>query len=223
MRSPFLALLPVLALAAPLSAAADDDVSPPPRALPSHRLGADVGVLSSSLIGAGSAWTDTLTAQAVSGHVLFGGLTLDGALLSLLPLQSGRTGASLTLTARVGYTGRVWSLVGGPVVNLGYGATPALQVLPSIQALRRVGPVDLHAGLLDLHGLVPAHVGASWKGVGLAYVLPVGARIWASIPLGSTLALRLEGFLFQLTGSQSAWLTVGLVSRPSSASPGASR
>jgi hypothetical protein len=212
MRTP-LALL--LALAAPFSASAGDDVTAPePRAHAPAQLRVDVGVLSTGLVGTGSAWADTLTAQALSGHVLFGGLTLEGALLSLVPLQSGRTGASLTLTARVGYTGELWSLVGGPVVNLGYGSRPAIQVLPSIQAMLSVGPVNLHAGLLDLHGLVPAHLGASWKGVGLAYVLPVGARAWASIPLTSTLALRLEGFFFQLTGSQSAFLTVGLSARP---------
>jgi hypothetical protein len=212
----------LLALAAPLSASADDDAPAAPRALAPAQLRADVGLLSSGLISAGSAWTDSLAAQALSGHVLFGGLTLEGALLSLVPLPSGRTGASLTLTARVGYTGEKWSLVGGPVVSLGYGSQPAFQVLPSLQALRRVGPVDLHAGLLDLHGLVPAHLGASWKGVGLAYVLPLGARAWASIPLTSTLALRLEGFIFQLTGSQSAWLTVGLSARSPSSSTGVS-
>ena len=145
-----------------------------------------MGVLSTALLGAGSAWTDTLAAQALSGHVLFGGLTLEGSLLSLEPLQAQRAGASLTLTARVGYTGEHWSLTGGPVVNVGYSARPAVQVLPSIDALRQVGPVSLRAGLFDLHGLVPAHVGVSWRGVGIAYEsLPDGSascrNVWSAV------------------------------------------
>lgn len=214
MRTPLWLLL---ALLAPLSASADEDASSS-RALVPSQLSLDVGVLSSGLLSAGSEWTDILAAQALTGHVLLGGFTLQGSLLSLMPLSGYRTGGSATLTARVGYTGRSWSLVGGPVLNYGYGSTPRLQVLPSIQALGRVGSVGLHAGLLDLHGLVPAHVGVSWKGVGVAYVLPLGARVWASLPLTSTWALRLEGFLFQLTGSQTAWLTVGIAARSSSSS-----
>ncbi len=219
MRTP---LWLILALLAPLSASADEDASPASRALAPAQLSLDVGALSSGLTAAGSAWTDTLAAQALSGHLLLGGFTLQGSLLSLVPLSDNRTSGSLTLTARVGYTGRSWSLIGGPVLSYGYGSEPRIQVLPSLQALGRVGSVGLHAGLLDLHGLVPAHVGVSWKGVGVAYVLPVGARVWASLPLTSTWALRLEGFLFQLTGSQTAWLTLGLATRPSPSSSGVS-
>lgn len=218
MRTPLWLLL---ALLAPLSASADEDASSS-RALAPAQLSLDVGALSSGLVSAGSAWTDTLAAQALTGHLLLGGFTLQGSLLSLVPLSGDRTSGSLTLTARVGYTGRSWSLVGGPVLSYGYGSEPRLQVLPSLQALGRVGSVGLHAGLLDLHGLVPAHVGVSWKGVGVAYVLPVGARVWASLPLSSTWALRLEGFLFQLTGSQTAWLTVGLTTRSAPTSSGVS-
>ncbi|WNG40843.1 hypothetical protein F0U61_49495 [Archangium violaceum] len=188
----------------------------PARALPGSELHVDLGALSGGYTHAGGATMEPFAAQAASGHVLLEGLTLDGGVLSLVPLQRGGAGASLTLTARVGYTGERWSLIGGPVLGIAYSARPVLQVLPSIKALYRVGPVDLHAGLLDLHGLVPAHLGASWKGLGLAYVLPLGARAWASLPLSSTLSLRVEGFAFRLASAQSAMLTVGLTARPSS-------
>jgi len=208
-------LVPLVLALAPPSAALADEVGQAPevqssRALSSVELRGDVGVLSSGLAGQGSAWTDTFAAQALSGHVLLGGLTLEGGLLSLLPVRPGGAGASLTLTARVGYTGERWSLVAGPVLGLGYTARPRLQVLPSIRALRHVGPVTLHAGLLDSHGLVPAHLGVSWKDVGLAYIAPLGARAWARLPLSSDLALRVEGFAFRLAGTQSAWLTLGM-------------
>ena len=190
-----------------------------PRALSGAELHVDLGALSSGYLHGGGAWMDTFAAQAASGHLLLGGLTLDGSILSLVPLQRGGAGASLTLTTRVGYTGERWSLVGGPVLGIAWSARPVVQVLPSVKALYRVGPVDLHAGLLDLHGLIPSHVGASWRGLGLAYVLPLGARAWAHLPLSSSLGLRVEGFAFRLGNAQSAMLTVGLSSRPSSSAP----
>ncbi|QRN98315.1 hypothetical protein JRI60_04395 [Archangium violaceum] len=187
-----------------------------PRALPHSELRVDLGALTGGYTYGGGAWMSPFASQAASGHLLLGGFTLDAGVLSLVPLQRHGSGASLTLTARAGYTGERWSLVGGPVLNLAYTARPALQVLPSVKALYRVGPVDLHAGLLDLHGLVPAHLGASWNGLGLAYVLPLGARAWAHIPLSSSLGLQVEGFAFRLGSAQSAMLTVGLSTRPSS-------
>ncbi len=216
---PLLLVLLVLAVAPPARAQLHGDSPPtasPMRALPGSALHVDLGALSGGFTHGGGAWMNPFAAQAASGHLLLGGLTLDGGVLSLLPLQRDAAGASLTLTARVGYTGERWSLVGGPVLGLAYSARPALQVLPSLKALYRVGPVDLHAGLLDLHGLVPAHLGASWRGVGLAYVLPLGARAWASFPLSSALSLRVEGFAFRLGTAQSAMLTVGISARPSS-------
>ncbi len=181
-----------------------------PRALPAVQVRGEVGVLSSGLTDVGPGWADTFAAQALSGHVLLGGLTLEADVLSLLPVRAGGAGASLSLIPRVGYTGERWSLVAGPVLGLGYTARPRLQVLPSLRVLRHVGPVTVHAGLLDFHGLVPAHLGVSWKGVGLAYVAPLGARAWARLPLSSDVALRLEGHAFRLAGTQSAWLSLGM-------------
>ncbi|QRK10261.1 hypothetical protein JQX13_09275 [Archangium violaceum] len=218
MRSLLFALL-AFSIAEPAHAqweGADPPPTPPARALPGSQLRVDLGALTGGYTHGGGASMEPFAAQAASGHLLLEGLTLDGGVLSLVPLQRGGAGASLTLTARVGYTGERWSLVGGPVLGIAYSARPVLQVLPSVKALYRVGPVDLHAGLLDLHGLVPAHLGASWKGLGLAYVLPLGARAWASLPLTSTLSLRVEGFAFRLASAQSAMLTVGLTARPSS-------
>jgi hypothetical protein len=217
MRSLLLALV-ALAVAPPARAQMTGGDSPPPaptmRALLGAELHVDLGALTGGYTLGDGAWMEPFAAQALAGHVLFGGFTLDGGLLSLEPLRPGGPGASLTLTARVGYTGERWSLVGGPVLGLAYSARPGLQVLPSVKALYRVGPVDLHAGLLDLHGLVPAHLGASWKGLGLAYVLPLGARAWASIPLNPALNLRVEAFAFRLGTARSALLTVGLGGMP---------
>lgn len=215
-------LLPSLLLALAVAPQARAQSSgEPSRALPESQLRLDVGALASgyTVVGGGS-W-DGFAAQALSGHRLWGGFTLDGDLLSLVPLEADGPGASLSLTVRAGYTGERWSLVGGPVLNFDYTARPALQVLPSLQALYRLGPVDLHAGLFDVHGLVPLDVGASFKGVGLAYVLPLGARAWVDVPLTKHLDLHVEGFAFRLATAQSALLTVGLVLHPAPPSAGA--
>ena len=207
--------LPALLALLPMTSRGAEDA--PARALPAVRWGADVGLVRTGLLAADSAWSDTFAVQALSGHVLLGGgFTLEGDALALQPFpiqlfpRPGGAGASVTVGVRVGYTGERWSLVGGPLVGFAPGARPRLQVLPTLRALRHVGPVILHAGLLDVHGLVPAHLSVSWKNVGLGYVPPVGARAWARLPLRPTVALRLEGFLYRLAGIQSEAFTVGL-------------
>jgi hypothetical protein len=217
MRSrPLFALVPLLALLPLTSQGAEE---PAPRALPAMRWGADVGLLSSGLVAADRAWTDSFAAQALSGHVLVGGLTLEGDALALQPLSvasvlggggDGGAGASVTLGVRVGYTGERWSVVGGPLLGFAPGARPRLQVLPTLRALRHVGPLTLHAGVFDSHGLIPAHLGVSWKNVGLSYVLPLGARVWGRLPIGPRVGLRLEGFLYRLAGIHSEAFTLGL-------------
>jgi hypothetical protein len=217
MRFPPLLLLALVT--APLARAQSS--GEPSRALPESQLRLDVGALASGYTVVGGSTWDGFAVQALSGHKRWGGFTLDADVTSLVPLEAHGPGASLSLTVRAGYTGERWSLVGGPVLNLGYTALPALQVLPSLKALYRLGPVDLHAGLFDAHGLVPLDVGASFKGVGLAYVLPLGARAWVDVPLTRYLDLHVEGFAYRLVTAQSALLTVGLALHPAPPSAGA--
>lgn len=213
-------LLLGLALAAGRPASAQEDsaptalAEPPPRALAPQAWRAQAGVYVSGTSYTGGRWDDAFLSTSVSGHTLLGGLTLDGGLLSLVPVERGGPGASLSLTARVGYTSERWSFVGGPVLNLAYAASPALQVLPSLEGRVRVGAVMLDAGLFDADGLVPAHVGVEWRDYGLAYVLPLGARAHVQLPLSGALGLRVEGFAFRLGNAHAAMLTVGVAGHP---------
>ncbi|MCY1018969.1 hypothetical protein [Pyxidicoccus sp. MSG2] len=184
-----------------------------PRALAAE-LGTAVGLFTGGYAFAGGRWEDAYLANTSSARFLLGGFTLDGGLLSLLPLERGGPGGSTTVTARLGYTGERWSVVGGAVVGLGYTARPLLQVLPSVKGLYRVGRVDLEAGIFDANGQVPAHLGASYGPVGLAYVFPLGARARVDIPLAARAGVRLEGFVFQYGDVRTSLVTVGIVGRP---------
>lgn len=213
-------LLPTL-LALALSSAPDpvrEPAVPPLAAAPARALGPELGTSVALLTGGysfqGGRWEDAYVANTMSARFLLDGFTLDGGLFTLLPLERGGPGASTALTARLGYTGERWSVVGGAVVGLGFSAQPRLQLLPSAKGLYRFGPVALEAGLFDLHGQVPAHLGASYGPVGLAYVFPLGGRARVDIPLSSRLGLRAEGFIFQYGGVRTSLLSVGVFGRP---------
>ncbi|MDC0712706.1 hypothetical protein POL68_29865 [Stigmatella sp. ncwal1] len=222
MRSLSLALLFTASLTAQAQTAGPGPAAytPPLRALV-NELHAETGLLTGGYSFEGGGWNDVFLASGGGALYLFGGLTVEGSVLSLLPLERGGPGASISLAARVGYTGQRWSVVAGPVIQGAYPANPILQVLPSVRGLYDVGPVRLDAGLLDWNGMVPAHVGLSYGPVGLAYVLPLGVRAQARIPLTARAGLQVSGYAFRLFGAHSALLTVGLVGNPPSSRPGA--
>ncbi|MFP2928938.1 hypothetical protein ACLESO_27820 [Pyxidicoccus sp. 3LG] len=210
MCSPLPALLTFALSSAPGPAR---ETAPLPRALTAE-LGTGVGVFTGGYAFAGGRWQDAYLANTTTARYLLGGFTLDGGLLSLLPLERHGPGGSTTLTARLGYTGERWSAIGGAVLGFGYTSEPHFQLLPSVKGLYRVGPVALEAGLFDAHGQVPAHLGASYGLVGLAYVFPLGARGHVEIPLAARAGIRVEGFVFQYGDVRTSLLTVGVVGRP---------
>ncbi|MBN1209491.1 MAG: hypothetical protein JXB05_31860 [Myxococcaceae bacterium] len=218
-------LLLVLVLSVGSTARAQDSASAvpsvlPPRAL-TNELSSELGLLAGGYSFSGGSWTDAYAASITSGHYLFGGLTVQAGLLSLTPLERGGPSPSFSLGVRLGYTGERWSVVAGPVLQATYPSSPLITVLPSVRGLYQLGAVTLDAGLLDKQGLVPAHLGASYGPVGLAYVLPLGLRAHARIPLTERAGIQVEGFAFRVGNAQSALLTVGLVGNPPSSRPGA--
>lgn len=217
MCSPLLPALLALTLSSAPGPALETATAPsavePVRALAAE-LGTNLGVFTGGYAFDGGRWEDAYLANTSTARFLLGGLTLDGGLLSLLPLERGGPGLSTTLTARLGYTGERWSVVGGAVLGVGYSAEPLFQLLPSVKGLYRVGPVALEAGLFDAHGQVPAHLGAAYGPVALAYVFPLGGRARVDIPLAARAGLRVEGFVFQYGDVRTSLLSVGIVGRP---------
>ncbi len=217
-------LLLLLVLSAGLTARAQDSAVAAPYVLPPRALtnesGSELGLLVSGYSYSGGRWQDAFATSLTGGHYLFNGFTVQAALLSLTPLEKGGPTPSTSLTVRLGFTGERWSVVAGPVIQATWPSTPILTVLPSVKGLYRLGAVTLDAGLLDKAGMVPAHVGASYGRVGLAYVLPLGARAHARIPLTERAGIQLDGFAFRLGNAHTAMLTVGLVGNPPSSRPG---
>lgn len=216
-------LLP-LVLTAGLTARAQDSAGSapyvlPPRAL-TNELSSELGLLVGGYSYSGGRWDDAYAASLTGGHYLFNGFTVQAGLLSLTPLEGGGPTPSMSLSVRLGFTGEHWSVVAGPVIQATWPSTPVLTVLPSVKGLYQLGAVTLDAGLLDKGGMVPAHVGASYGWVGLAYVLPLGARAHARIPLSERAGIQVDGFAFRLGNAHTAMLTVGLVGNPPSSRPG---
>jgi hypothetical protein len=219
-------LLLLLALSAGLTARAQAldcptvaDSVPPPRTL-TNEISSELGLLVSGYAYPGGSWNDAFAANFTGGHYLFNGFTVQAGMLSLTPLERGGPRPSTSLSVRLGFTGERWSVVAGPVIQATYPSTPLLTVLPSVKALYRLGAVTLDASLLDKAGMVPAQVGASYGRVGLAYVLPLGARAHARIPLTERAGIVVDGFAFRLGNAHSAMLTVGVVGNPPSSRPG---
>ncbi len=211
-------------LTAGLTARAQDgsgvvSYEPLPRAL-TNELHSQLGLLRGGYSFAGGGWDDLYAATLTGGHYLFNGLTVEAALLSLTPLERGGPGPSANLSVRLGYTGERWSVLAGPVLQAAYPSTPIVTFLPSVRGLYRLGAVELDAGLLDMAGMVPAHLGVSYGPVGLAYVLPLGVKASARIPLSARVGLQVDGFAFRVGSSHSAMLMLGLVGHPPSSRPG---
>jgi hypothetical protein len=217
-------LLLALVLTAALSARAQDGsggvaYEPPPRAL-TNEIHSQLGLLRGGYSFPGGGWDDLYAASFTGGHYLFNGFTVEAGILSLTPLERGGPSLSTNLTVRLGYTGERWSVLAGPVLQATYPSTPILTFLPSVRGLYRLGAVTLDAGLLDMVGMVPAHVGVSYGPVGLAYVLPLGARAFARIPLTARAGIQVDGFAFRVGNAHSALLMIGLVGNPPSSRPG---
>lgn len=191
----------------------------PPRAL-TNEISSSLGLLTGGYSFPGGSWDDLFISSITRGHYLFNGLTAEAGMLSLTPIEGGGPLSSTSLSLRLGYTGERWSVLAGAVLQTTYPSTPILTVLPSVRGLYQVGKVTLDAGLVDLVGMVPAHVGASYGPVGLAYVLPLGVRAHARIPLTANAGIQLEAFAFRLSSARSAMFTVGLVGNPLSSRPG---
>jgi hypothetical protein len=217
-------LLLVLVLTASLPARAQDGsgvmpYEPPPRAL-RNEIHSQWGLLRGGYSFEGGGWDDLYLASLSGGQYLFNGFTVEAALLSLTPLERGGPVSSANLGVRLGYTGERWSVVAGPVLQAAYPSTPLVTFLPSVRGLYRFGAVALDAGVLDMAGMVPAHVGVSYGPVGLAYVLPLGAKASVRIPLSARAGILLDGFAFRVGSAHSAMLILGLVGNPPSSRPG---
>lgn len=183
----------------------------PAARLLSNEVSAGVGVLGTSYSFTGGRLGETQVAPTVTARGLLGGATLEGGVLWVIP-TAGTTSTSLTAAARLGWTGRRWSVLAGVLLQWAAGATPALQWLPTLRGSVDFGPFGLTLGVFDSLGLVPAHLSADVRvgrgGFSVGWVVPVGAILSAHLPLDERFGLRLSAFAFKLLQSEVAMVTL---------------
>jgi hypothetical protein len=166
----------------------------------------------------GARWGDTLALGGVELRGGYGALDVDGnvhALGTFAPLgvRPGYTGV-----LRLGYRGGPLAVRGGAVVQWTPSHVSPLQWLPSLHAGYSFGRFGLSAGVFDGLGYAPAHVSAHLDGFSVGWVVPLGLRAGASLPVAPGVGLRVEGFAFALGSYQSALLTLSATFGPGAGS-----
>jgi hypothetical protein len=179
---------------------------------------AGLGAFGSGYSQLGTRLGDANLAPSVTGRVLFSGFTLEGGALVVAPL--GRDGSSLAVTgtARVGWTGRRFSVLAGALGQWGQASTPAWQWLPTLRASVDLGPFGLTLGVFDFLGLVPAHLSFDlWLAharFSLGWVAPIGLVGSLDLPVTERFAVRFQGFAYKLAQVEFALASVGVVFAP---------
>jgi hypothetical protein len=173
-----------------LAAAHAGAVEPEPTIeLPVSRteLGLQTGVLVSGYRYASGATATPFPTLWLSGRGLLGAFAVEGEAVAPLGFGTGPL-SSVAIALRLGVSLHRFSITAGAMLDATAAPVNA-QVLPSLTAALRLGPVVASLGLFDRGGLAPAHLGVSWSGLGLGWVFPLGGEVFARVPLVPHLAL----------------------------------
>lgn len=185
---------------------------PSPRLLDSH-VAAGVGVLGNAYTVTGTRLGEALLVPTLSARGVFAGFVVEGGAFVSSSLVRGGALFSVTGSARVGFSGERWSLVGGLVAQVAPEAQPALQLLPSLRAQLSFGRAGLSLGVFDHLGLVPVHLSVDLSGLSngafsLGWVAPLGLIGSADVRVTSGFGLRVTGFAYRLNNVEAAMLLV---------------
>lgn len=166
------------------------------------------GMLSSSYSYFGGSYSSFYAVRTIEGRYVWNGLVAEGSLFSPSRRVFGASEGA-TIGLRFGYTGERFAVLAGPVMQLSPSAKPALQLLPSVKAHLSFGAWGLRAGLFDLDGLVPAHLGVDVGGFGLSYVAPLGGLASARVRIAGRGHLLAQAMVFSLFNTTQAYFTLG--------------
>jgi hypothetical protein len=176
---------------------------------------AGVGLLGSGYTAVGgTAVADPQLTVGVGYRMVWSGPTADLGVLVALPLTPDGTSLALTGALRVGWTGQRWSVLGGVLVQWAQDPKAPLSFLPTLHAAVDLGPCGLSAGVLDLLGLVPAHLSVDLKAKDISFsvgwVAPVGLLAALELPAWPGARARLTAFAYRLFQAEFAFLSVGV-------------
>lgn len=187
------------------------------QAAPPAELSAGISGFSSGYVYRGGALVDSFLAPGIEAQlrlprrdVWIDRLRFIAGLNALVPLNREGGAAGLASVVRVGADFARVSFSAG--VNLRADATPGhLVVLPSLSATMRFSDMALEAGVLDRPVGALARVAASYRGIGVGYLFPLGGEAFARIPLSKALDLELRAYGFKVLSAFNAGGTVGVV------------
>jgi hypothetical protein len=95
------------------------------------------------------------------------------------------------------------------------GEPGGVQLLPSLHVATPVGPLVASLGVFDRMGLAPAHLSASWHGLGVGWVFPLGAEAFGRFRVTPTLEVEARFVGVSIFNSFTLSGLVGIVWRPS--------
>lgn len=205
MRGELTALLLVVMTGA--SAHAQDAPSMP-QLLLGRRLTVGVGGYGSGYYFRGGSWGDGFTTQFADVRWRWGGFTLEGGLVSTVPVFTAGALYSPAAHLRVGWT---WSRA---TVTVGarseYAGTPEakLQWLPTLSAAYAFDRFGLSAGVFDMQGIPIARVSLEHPHFGVGYVFLLGLEARGRIRVSRAVSLQLQALAFRAFTAQVAYLSI---------------
>jgi hypothetical protein len=177
-----------------------------------RRISFGVGTSGDATLFRGGIAGDVFFTQQLEARWLFGGFTLEGAVLHALPM-GGSALFSVTGQLRVGWTWRRTTVTAGALAQVAPG-TPATQWAPTLTAAHTFDRFGLSAGIFDVHGIALARASFEQELFGVGYVAPIGLEAHTRFRLGSAVFLRVQALAFRVFNAQVAFVSLSGVFEP---------
>jgi len=203
----------VLACGLGATAMAEEAEEAAPHRVRETELVLSAGAWSSSYAYQGGRTGSLFAAVDLGGRYVFELLALEAELVSQLPTAPNGPGWGLSGVARVGVSAERFAVTAGALVSLAPSPAPA-QVLPSLSAALRLGPIVTSLGLFDRFAAAPARLSLEWRELGLGWVFPLGGEVFGRVRLSPRWAIELRALAFTLYGSLTVIATAGVAFSP---------
>jgi hypothetical protein len=157
---------------------------------------------------------DFFVDRLVDGRLVLEGFTFDTSASFPMETRPGGASTGVSAVARIGWTGRRWSVVAGASLQFVPLAEPSRQWLPSLRASYSFGGWGLSAGIFDHYAMAPAHLTLEVGNYGVGYVAPLGALLTARFRLRDFFGVRVAAMAYRLFNTEVAMVTVCVSAGP---------
>lgn len=187
-----------------------------PETLPQYEIGANASAFTSGYAYRGGFLGELFLAPGLDATVRAprrglwtDRLLLEGAVSGLLPVSVEGAAAGFGSVLRLGAEFKRVTFTGGAYLRVD-GTPNHMLLLPSLSLVVRIAEVSLHGGVLDRPVGAIARVGASWRGLGLAYLFPFGGEAFARLSIARNLATDLRVYGFKVLSAFQVGASVGI-------------